>query len=129
MLISNILKVSKEIERELAIRYSEYDLSVNQAQLLIHLYHAVSNEIKASDLQTELGIDKRLLSLTLKSLEAKNYIIRNTSTDDRRQKNIVLSISAIEFCEDLVAIEEEVNAIMIERLSSEQVLAFADEVI
>lgn len=118
MTIDKILNISNHIENELSDRYNEYGLTIHQADLLLHLYKSGSDEIMASKVLNELSIDKRLLSLSLKSLEQKNYIIRHQSDTDKRQKNIELSLGAIEICEDLFAIKEEVNDMFELELSS-----------
>lgn len=121
MTIEYILKISSILETQLNKRFNNYGLTINQADLLIYFYKYSENKINATNAIEELGIDKRLMSLGLKALESKQYIIRHPNTNDKRQKDIELSLSALEICEDLIAIKEEVNAIFEAQLSSEQI--------
>ncbi len=121
MTIYKIIKLNKQIEAELSCRFENYDLTINQAQLLIYFYKYANNSINASDAIVELGMDKRLMSLALKSLEAKGYINRHPNSKDKRQKDIELSLTALEICEDLVVIEEEVNIIFETDLTENQI--------
>ncbi len=121
MTIHKIIKLNKQIETELSSRFENYDLTINQAQLLIYFYKYANNSINASDATIERGMDKRLMSLALKSLEAKGYINRHPNSKDKRQKDIELSLTALEICEDLVVIEEEVNIIFESELTESQI--------
>lgn len=121
MTIDKIMKISNKLELELNERYSEYELTLNQAELLIYFYKFDQNEISATSAIEELKMDKRLMSLALKSLENKEYIIRHLNANDKRQKDIELSLSALEICEDLIAIKEEVNALFESELNEEQI--------
>lgn len=121
MTIEKIIMVANKLEAQLNERYSEYELTVNQAELLIYFYQFGQNEINAQSAIDDLGIDKRLMSLAIKSLEKKNYIIRYPNAIDKRQKDIELSNEALEICEDLILIKEEVNVIFESTLSREQI--------
>lgn len=121
MTIDKIMKISNKLELELNERYSEYELTLNQAELLIYFYKFDQNEISATSAIEDLKMDKRLMSLALKSLENKEYIIRHLNANDKRQKDIELSLSALEICEDLIAIKEEVNALFESELNEEQI--------
>ncbi len=121
MTIEKIIMIANKLESELNERYSEYDLTVNQADLLIYFYQFGQNEINAQSAISDLGIDKRLMSLAIKSLEKKNYIIRHPNAIDKRQKDIELSNEALEICEDLILIKEEVNVIFESTLDYEQI--------
>lgn len=121
MTIEKIIQVANKLEAQLNERYSDYGLTVNQADLLIYFYQFGQNEISAQGAIDDLGIDKRLMSLAIKSLEKKDYIVRHPNAVDKRQKDIELSIEALEMCEDLILIKEEVNAIFEANLDFEQV--------
>ncbi|WOO88608.1 MarR family winged helix-turn-helix transcriptional regulator [Mollicutes bacterium LVI A0078] len=121
MTIEKIIQVANKLEAQLNERYSDYGLTVNQADLLIYFYQFGQNEISAQGAIDDLGIDKRLMSLAIKSLEKKDYIVRHTNAVDKRQKDIELSIEALEMCEDLILIKEEVNAIFEASLDFKQV--------
>lgn len=121
MTIEKIIQVANKLEAQLNERYSDYGLTVNQADLLIYFYQFAQNEISAQGAIDDLGIDKRLMSLAIKSLEKKDYIVRHPNAVDKRQKDIELSIEALEMCEDLILIKEEVNAIFEANLDFEQV--------
>ncbi|WOO86800.1 MarR family winged helix-turn-helix transcriptional regulator [Mollicutes bacterium LVI A0039] len=120
MTIDKVMKISKYIETELESRYQVYDLTINQAQLLIYFYSFGANEINATNALKELSMDKRSMSLSLKALEAKGYIIRHPNSIDKRQKDIELSLNALEICEDIIASKEEVNALFEVNLTSTQ---------
>lgn len=109
MIIDIITDLSHKIEAELQLRYKEYNLTINQVDLLLHFYTSVSNEINATETLNVTNQDKRLLSLMLKSLETKAYINRYDNVDDKRQKNIELSMKALGICDDLIEIKNEVN--------------------
>lgn len=126
MTIDKLMKINSKLEAELNERYSDYELTINQAELLIYFYKYNDNEISASSAITELGMDKRLMSLALKTLERKDYIIRHPNSKDKRQKDIELSLNALEICEDLVTIKEEVNALLEAKLSREQIKLIND---
>lgn len=121
MTIDKIMKISNKLEHELNERYGEYDLTLNQAELLIYFYNFNQNEISATTAIEDLKMDKRLMSLALKSLESKEYVIRYPNENDKRQKDIELSLSALEISEDLIAIKEEVNALFEANLNEEQI--------
>lgn len=121
MTSDKIMKISNKIEQALNARYSEYELTLNQAELLIYFYNFDQNEISATSAIEDLKMDKRLMSLTLKSLEQKEYVIRHPNANDKRQKDIELSLSALEICDDLIAIKEEVNALFEATLSEQQI--------
>ncbi len=121
MTIDILMNVTKELETKLNERFEEYGLTVNQADLLIHFYQYGHNQINATSAIETLQIDKRLMSLALKSLEVKGYIIRHPNLMDKRQKDIEVSQAALEICEDLIAIKEEVNALFEMNLSDEQI--------
>lgn len=121
MTIDKLRTISQNIEANLLERYNMYDLTINQAELLIYFYKFGSNEINATEAQNELNIDKRLMSIALKTLEAKDYITRYPNSTDKRQKDIELSMNALEVCEDIIAIKEEVNAIFEAELSQAQI--------
>lgn len=121
MTIDKLRTISQNIEANLLERYNVYDLTINQAELLIYFYKFGSNEINATEAQNELNIDKRLMSIALKTLEAKDYITRYPNSTDKRQKDIELSMNALEVCEDIIAIKEEVNAIFEAELSQAQI--------
>ncbi len=121
MTIDKIIKLHKDVEGRLNTRYAEYDLTINQAELLIYFYKYATNNINATDAQRDLGIDRRLMSLALKALESKGYIQRHVSEVDKRQKDIEVSAGALEMCEDLIAVKEEVNAIIEMKLDCEQI--------
>lgn len=120
MTIDQVMRISKVVERDLEARYAVYDLTINQVELLLYFYQFANNEINATSALKKLNIDKRLMSLALKSLEAKGYIIRHPNQKDKRQKDIELSLSALEICEDLISSKEEVNALFEEKLSEKQ---------
>lgn len=120
MTIDKIRKINREIEQSLLMRYSMYELTINQAELLIYFYKYSSNEINATEALKQLNMDKRLMSTALKALETKEYIIRYPNSKDKRQKDIELSLSALELCEDIISIKEEVNALFEAELSLEQ---------
>lgn len=121
MTIDKLMKINNLLDAELNIRYSEYELTLNQAELLIYFYKSGENEISATSAIEELKMDKRLMSLALKTLEGKEYIIRHPNANDKRQKDIELSLNALEICEDLIAIKEEVNAIFEAQLTDQQI--------
>ncbi len=123
MTIRKIMKINQYIEQELYTRFDVYDLTINQAELLIYFYKYSSNSISATNAQTNLGMDKRLMSLALKSLEAKGYINRHPNEIDKRQKDIELSLSALEICEDLIAIFDEVNILFEANCTVDQIHA------
>lgn len=126
MTIDKLRTISQNIEANLLARYNMYDLTINQAELLIYFYKFGSNEINATEAQNELNIDKRLMSIALKTLEAKDYITRYPNSTDKRQKDIELSMNALEVCEDIIAIKEEVNAIFEAELSQAQIKLIND---
>lgn len=121
MTIDKLIKINNYIEAELEEKYSSYGLTINQAELLIYFYQFGDNQINATSALKELGIDKRLMSLALKALEAKAYISRYPNQLDKRQKDIELSMSALEVCEDIISIKEQVNAEFEASLSSAQI--------
>ncbi len=121
MTIDKLMKINNRLEAELNERYSDYELTINQAELLLYFYKFSENQISATSAIEELKMDKRLMSLALKTLESKDYIIRHPNALDKRQKDIELSLNALEICEDLVSIKGEVNAIFESELSDEQI--------
>lgn len=121
MIIDKLISITKLLERDLEDRYSTYGLTINQAELLLYFYQFENNEINATNALKELGMDKRLMSIALKALETKGYITRQPNEFDKRQKDIELSLSSLEICEDLIAIKEEVNALFESNLSNEQI--------
>lgn len=121
MIIDKLISITKLLERDLEERYSAYGLTINQAELLLYFYQFENNEINATNALKELGMDKRLMSIALKALETKGYITRQPNEFDKRQKDIELSLSSLEICEDLIAIKEEVNALFETNLSNEQI--------
>lgn len=121
MTIDKLMKINNRLEAELNARYGDYELTINQAELLIYFYKYGENEISATSAIEELKMDKRLMSLALKALESKDYIIRHPNAKDKRQKDIELSLNALEICEDLIAIKDEVNAIFESELTEQQI--------
>lgn len=121
MTIEKVIQLNNYIEKQLESRYNDYGLTINQVELLIYFYSFGTSSINATDALKDLKIDKRLMSLGLKSLEAKNYINRFPNSEDKRQKDIELSLSALDICEDLIAIKGEVNDIIEAQLTTEQV--------
>lgn len=126
MTIDKLMKINNYIELELGERYQSYGLTINQAELLIYFYQFADNQINATNALNQLGIDKRLMSVALKTLESKEYIERHPNQVDKRQKDIELSMSALEICEDLIAIKEEVNAIFESTLEPSQIQLIND---
>ncbi len=121
MTIDKIINLYKNIEIDLVNKYSEYDLTINQANLLIYMYNYQLNQISARECAVELKLDKRLMSMALKSLEAKDYIIRHPNSIDKRQKDIELTLKAMDICEDLIAIKLEVNDIFEMKIGSQMI--------
>lgn len=121
MTIDKLMKINNRLELELNQRYSDYELTINQAELLIYFYKYGQNEISATSAIEELKMDKRLMSLALKALETKGYIDRHPNANDKRQKDIELSLNALEICDDIIAIKDEVNAIFESELTDQQV--------
>ncbi len=121
MLINKVLEICNYVDNQLTKHYGQYDLTINQATILLYLYNSDINQINANIIANELAIDKRTMSLSLKSLEKKNYIVRHINAVDSRQKDIELSLNGLEICEDIAIIKEEVNSIMLHKLTKQQI--------
>lgn len=121
MIIEKLQLIGKLVNDALEIRYKEYDLTISQAELLLHFYNNESNQISAHSALLELNRDKRLMSLSLKSLEDKGYITRWPNSDDKRQKVIELTELALDICEYLLGIYEEVNTLVRLNLTEDQI--------
>lgn len=125
MTIDKIQKLAKVINENLDDRYRDYGLTSKQVDLLLYFYNNQSNTISANAALEFLDRDKRLMSLSIKSLEEKGYISRTTNSVDKRQKDIELTLNALEICEDLIGIKQEVEFLFKLNLSEEQIEAIS----
>ena len=74
----------------------KYDLSPIQIQLLIFLKHHSGNKSTVSYLAKEFNLTKATVSDTIKILEQKNYILKQTNARDSRSYTIELTAAGLE---------------------------------
>ena len=92
----NILRRMKKLSLLISVKidqiFMENDLTAAQSEVLIFLLsEEAGQEIFSGDLHMELGISKAAVSMQLKKLRQKGYIILQTSSGDDRLKHIRLT--------------------------------------
>ena len=95
----NILRRMKKLSLLISVKidqiFMENDLTAAQSEVLIFLLsEEAGQEMFSGDLHMELGISKAAVSMQLKKLRQKGYIILQTSSGDDRLKHIRLTDKA-----------------------------------
>ena len=102
----NILRRMKKLSLLISVKidqiFMENDLTAAQSEVLIFLLsEEAGQEMFSGDLHMELGISKAAVSMQLKKLRQKGYIILQTSSGDDRLKHIRLTDKARQMKQEL----------------------------
>lgn len=107
----NILRRMKKLSLLISVKidqiFMENDLTAAQSEVLIFLLsEEAGQEMFSGDLHVELGISKAAVSMQLKKLRQKGYIILQTSSGDDRLKHIRLTDKARQMKQELDGFHE-----------------------
>lgn len=110
----NILRRIKKLSLLIPVKidqiFMENDLTAAQSEVLMFLLsEEAGQEMFSGDLHMELGISKAAVSMQLKKLRQKGYIILQTSSGDDRLKHIRLTEKAWQMKQEL---DEKMKAFM-----------------
>ena len=102
----NILRRMKKLSLLISVKidqiFMENGLTAAQSEVLIFLLsEEAGQEMFSGDLHVELGISKAAVSMQLKKLRQKGYIILQTSSGDDRLKHIRLTDKARQMKQEL----------------------------
>lgn len=118
-LISDYLKVSNNIRKELATELGKIDLSYTQ-WLTLKALKKEGKPLTSSQLVELVRSDKATMSDVLKRLEVKKFIKREKSLVDKRQSVIVLSETSSSLCEEVLILERNFTNKIFENLNEEE---------
>ncbi len=93
--------ISKSLETLLKKDLAEYNLTLQQLNILIYLFKNSDNEINQKMVEEHFELSSPTISGILKRLEIKNLIARKVSSKDHRDKIICLSEKGSEIKEEI----------------------------
>ena len=91
---------------------AQYDLTISQLDILVTLFRNCGKPLHQRDIEQRLMLKNPTVTGTLKRLEAKGYIARSQSDEDRRYNVISLTDKARRLDDDLTRSRLENDARM-----------------
>lgn len=116
------ISTSVIIKRLIESRIQEYDLTHLQFSILMNLYRNTATTQK--ELLKYVYGDEASVTRLLDRLEAKAYIKRVQSQEDKRKKNILLTDEGLSLVQKLIHFAEEVNQELIKDLNKDEAKEF-----
>ncbi len=98
--------------------------SVVQSHILGYFAHHGTTSIPQKQLQKHLGIRRSSMTTILQAMEKENLIERSEAGGDKRQKEVVLTDLAKQKCEEHLKIAQEVESLMIQGITEDQLQQF-----
>ncbi len=95
------------IKKAMEIKLKAYNLTHLQFSILINLHK--NNVTTQKELLKFTYGDETSITRLVDRLEAKGYLVRTLSNNDKRKKNLVLTKSGILLTEELISLAQEVN--------------------
>lgn len=90
-----ILKLIKKLNLSVSVNvdrmFAEYGLTASQCEVLDYLLDRMDDEVFSTDLHVDLGTSRASVSMILKRLRQKGYVIFRSSLEDDRRKRIYLT--------------------------------------
>ena len=116
MPIMLIASMYKKIARQQKYLIKEYNLTEQQMIYLVII--GVSRDgIKLSELANYLDVDKSNITRTIKQLEKKNYVTKDTNTPGAKKYKIILSSRGKEIAQELCAEQQTTRDKLLEGFS------------
>jgi len=114
--ILNIKRIYLLMRKALDERLDRYDLSTSQFEILGYLYKPGS--LEQQKLQHCTGITPATLTGLLEKLEARGFIVRQSSPEDSRAKFVTLTTPGRELFTDLIDVVHQFENDMLAGFSS-----------
>lgn len=110
--------VYRSFQKFLKIRLMDVDLRPLEFRVLLILVHR--DGASQEEIAEGLTIDKSVIARVAKSLIQNGYIVRKVNQEDRRAYCLFRTLKAIEFDETMMAILEEWEDIILEKVPEEE---------
>lgn len=104
---------------------AKHDLSESRFIILMFLKNAPNHELEPSVISEKLGATRATVSKLLKALEAKGWIIKHSSTTDKRVIPVQLTEEGNAVLEDFLPENFYVVHLLFENLTKEEIKQFS----
>ncbi len=102
-----------------------HDLSESRFIILMFLKTAANHELLPSIISEKLGATRATVSKLLKALESKGWIVKHSSTTDKRAVPVRLTESGNAILENFLPVNFEVVHSLFENLTREEIKQFS----
>ena len=124
MLIHNLSIISRYSNIFTMRRLQKYEIGYAEYGILIYL---VTNEKANQDsIAQYYMIDKGAIAKTIKKLESKNYINRQTNKKNQREKLITLTATGKSIIDEMKSLQNEWNDILLNGITKEELDLFTN---
>lgn len=102
------------------------DLTPAQCFCIVYIYENDTGDFISADLCSILGTSRASVSLLLKGLKKKGYLQMSSVKDDDRKKSLTLTQKGLDFAEFMRKDSQEIQNVMFEGLSPEDITVTAN---
>lgn len=92
-------------------------LTGSQFKILMVLYHSPAGSVRQADIEDKFSMTNPTVTGLVQKLEAKELVRRVVHPEDRRSKVLVLTARALAMQEELLALADDLERQMTQRLS------------
>lgn len=122
MALGNILK--RYFDNSSGVKYAEKYTGSN-LWILGYLFHNIENDVFQKDLETQFSVRRSTISKTLKLMEAKGLIRRESVDYDARLKKLILTPKACELHQIIISDIREIGNKFTNNLTDEEIQQFS----